>query len=106
MINNVKQYYKDLLKKNGPTLAAVQHNSREAQNKRFEILFNIDKGMKSLIDVGCGLGDIISRIHADNRYGYDISNEVLKAAKFKNKKDINFYCICLCIFLYNLKYKV
>ena len=73
MIKNVKQYYKDLLKKNGPTLAAVQQNSREAQNKRFEILFNIDKGMKSLIDVGCGLGDfgdfLLKKNITENIYG-------------------------------------
>jgi len=94
MINNVKQYYKDLLKKNGPTLAAVQHNSREAQNKRFEILFNIDKGMKSLIDVGCGLGDfgdfLLKKKYYGKYLGLDFVEEFIQIAKEKFIDKSNF----------------
>ena len=45
----------------------------------------------TVVDIGCGLGDIISRVNTNSRYGYDISNKIIKAAIFKNKKDINFH---------------
>ncbi len=36
----------------------------------------------SLIEIGCGLGDILVKAHYDSKYFYDISPEVLSAAKF------------------------
>tara|TARA_Y100001970_G_scaffold51317_1_gene64952 strand:+ start:35177 stop:35803 length:627 start_codon:yes stop_codon:yes gene_type:complete len=44
----------------------------------------------TVLEIGCGLGDILSRVNSQNRYGFDISNRVLKAAKFKNNKKIIF----------------
>lgn len=35
-----------------------------------------------IVEVGCGLGDIIKRIKWDKKAGYDVSANVLKAARF------------------------
>jgi len=67
------------------------HHSRIYKSMVVNMVNNNISASDIVVEIGCGLGDIISRVHADNRYGYDISNEVLKAAMFKNKKDINFY---------------
>lgn len=40
------------------------------------------KGDGYIVEVGCGLGDIIKRIDCNKKIGYDISDNVLKAAKF------------------------
>ena len=39
----------------------------------------------SLIEIGCGLGDILIKAHYDRKYFYDISSEVLNAAAFMQK---------------------
>ncbi len=36
----------------------------------------------TVLEVGCGLGDIISRINARNRYGIDCDENVINAANF------------------------
>jgi SAM-dependent methyltransferase len=40
----------------------------------------------SVVEIGCGLGEIISRIKAPLKYGIDIDNKVLKVAKILNPK--------------------
>lgn len=47
---------------------------------------NIQKSVsyKFGIEVGCGLGDIISNVICENKIGYDIDGRVLKAARFLN----------------------
>ena len=39
----------------------------------------------SLIEIGCGLGDILIKSNYDRKYFYDISSEVLNAAAFMQK---------------------
>ena len=39
----------------------------------------------SLIEIGCGLGDILIKSNYDRKYFYDISTEVLNAAAFMQK---------------------
>jgi SAM-dependent methyltransferase len=36
----------------------------------------------TVVEVGCGLGDIVSRIRAENRYGFDLDARVIRAARF------------------------
>lgn len=45
-----------------------------------------------VVEVGCGLGGIISNIHAVDRYGYDIDEGVIKAARFLHGKKVSFIC--------------
>jgi SAM-dependent methyltransferase len=35
-----------------------------------------------VVEVGCGLGDILSRIHARDRFGLDADDTVVRAARF------------------------
>jgi hypothetical protein len=47
------------------------------------ILFlNKQEARDNYIEIGCGLGDIIRNVKYKNRFGLDIENEVLRAAKF------------------------
>ncbi len=38
-----------------------------------------------VVDIGCGLGEVIRNIKTDNRYGYDLSKEVIECAKTLDK---------------------
>lgn len=43
-----------------------------------------------VIEVGCGLGDLVSRIHARERYGYDIDLGVINAARLLHGRRVTF----------------
>lgn len=45
---------------------------------------------RSVVEVGCGLGSILSRVQAAERYGYDIDEAVIRAARFLRCKKITF----------------
>jgi SAM-dependent methyltransferase len=36
----------------------------------------------TVVEVGCGLGDILSRVNAAERFGFDIDTAVIRAARF------------------------
>lgn len=40
----------------------------------------------SVYEVGCGLGDILRKIHAKTRGGYDLSESAIKCAKYLDQK--------------------
>lgn len=57
------------------------------------ILKNIDSIISTdynccIVEVGCGLGDIISGLYSENAqcYGFDVSLEVIRAARFLHRK--------------------
>lgn len=45
---------------------------------------------KRVVEVGCGLGEIIARIGAPLKVGYDIQKEVIEAARFLYGKRVLF----------------
>lgn len=45
---------------------------------------------KIVVEVGCGLGDLLSRVNAVERFGYDIDLGVVRAARFLHGKKIRF----------------
>ena len=45
---------------------------------------------KTVVEVGCGLGEILIRIKAENIYGLDIDYGVIKAAKFLHGSKVKF----------------
>lgn len=47
-----------------------------------------------VVEIGCGLGDILSRTSARNKVGIDLDLNVIKAARFINRK-ISFICASL-----------
>lgn len=44
----------------------------------------------SVVEVGCGLGDIVSRIDAPNRFGYDTDRGVVRAARLLHGRRLEF----------------
>lgn len=98
MINNLKAYYKNLLEQHGDSPLAVQHINSASQYKRFEILSAIDNNAQSIIDLGCGLGDMYQYLQNNNfdgRYlGLDFLDDFIKLANDKfdssNKKNVDF----------------
>ena len=89
MTNKIKNYYAELFKKHGNSPAAVQHISTEDQYKRFDVLCSDISKNTSIIDVGCGLGDMLSYLRAkgfQGKYlGLDFVNEFIQ----HNKKFFN-----------------
>ena len=81
MTNNLKNYYADLFKKHGNTPAAVQHVSSADQYKRFDVLCADVSKDNSIIDVGCGLGDMLGYLRSkgfEGKYlGLDFVDEFI-----------------------------
>lgn len=97
IIKGVKDYYTDKIKNNGVGAKGVDWNSKESQYLRFDQLCKvINKDQFSLIDYGCGYGELINYI--DSKYsnydylGFDISDEMLAEAKklFENNSNVKF----------------
>jgi hypothetical protein len=45
-----------------------------------------------VVEVGCGLGSILSLVRATTRQGYDVDDGAVRAARMLRSKSINFYC--------------
>ena len=59
----IKTYYEENHKEGRADHEILGWESRQAQRKRFEILvLNVDLEGKSLLDVGCGLGNMLEFI--------------------------------------------
>jgi SAM-dependent methyltransferase len=69
MITDLKKHYQTLLQQHGFSPKSVQHIDRKSQYKRFEILCEIDLNASSIIDVGCGLGDMYQYLQEKNFLG-------------------------------------
>jgi hypothetical protein len=50
-----------------------------------------DLSPESVVEIGSGLGELLFRIKAKKRYGYDVDLGVVRAARFLYGKDISFY---------------
>ena len=59
-MSKIVKHYQSLLKKYGPGPQAVQYTDLKTQNARFEVLSQVDKNLTSVMDFGCGLGDLWS----------------------------------------------
>jgi SAM-dependent methyltransferase len=44
----------------------------------------------SVVEVGCGLGDILSRVSARARYGFDADARVIRAARFLHPRGVHW----------------
>jgi ubiquinone/menaquinone biosynthesis C-methylase UbiE len=88
-----KMHYNSKIKEFGPCYKGVDWGSNTGQQKRFEIICKKIKieNIASIIDYGCGYGEFLTFIK--NRgfrgyyQGYDISNEMIKEAQIKFKKN-------------------
>jgi SAM-dependent methyltransferase len=78
-------YYRDLLAKYGPTYQAVDAGSEYTHGLRLKILSEIIKEAGvTILDVGCGLGDLVNYAGAGGTYrGIDVIPEMIDAARLK-----------------------
>ncbi|MDD4179946.1 MAG: class I SAM-dependent methyltransferase [Candidatus Margulisbacteria bacterium] len=95
-------YFEGLLEKHGANHLALDWNSPESQRLRYKIMkemfvYGKKASGVSVLDVGCGLGDLYGFFKADgilfrnriNYTGYDISPKLVAAAK-KRYPDAKF----------------
>lgn len=80
--------YRRSFKKYGANARALQYPSSKAQEKRFrELIADIDFENKSILDVGCGFGDIIPFISKKTKSfkytGVDLVPEFIEVAEGK-----------------------
>jgi SAM-dependent methyltransferase len=93
---DIKKHYQSLLDKNGISPEALQYTSKSSQYKRFEVLLNIDNNIESLIDVGCGLGDmyqyLMTQNFQGNYLGLDFVEDFVRLSKdiYKNYSKADF----------------
>ena len=93
----IRSYYEPKLKKELSDYAKLGWESPEAQKLRFDaFLDNIDAEGKSLLDVGCGLGNLLEYITEKGlnmRYtGVDILAKMVDCAKGKGLSG-EFHCL-------------
>ncbi len=88
-IKLIQSYYENNMKDSAYDYQVLGWESQEAQEMRFEMLTsNIDLHGKRLLDVGCGLGNLLEHIHKKGlsvEYtGVDVLPEMIERAKRKN----------------------
>lgn len=96
-IDIIKSYYENNMKTASKDFQVLGWESQEAQQTRFDILIsNIELGGKRLLDVGCGLGNLLEYINLKgidiNYTGVDVLPEMISRAKAKNLKG-TFKCV-------------
>ncbi len=93
-LNRLTTFYDQNVKKYNNDIKSVAWGSKESQQKRFEILSQIgDLEGRSLLDVGCGLGDFYGWLrnkYSDVHYtGIDITSSMINMA-LNNYPEIKF----------------
>lgn len=96
----IRSYYEPKMEGHLPDYAKLGWESVQAQRLRFDALLdNIEYNGKSILDVGCGLGNLLEYITEKNfdvRYtGVDILEKMIECAREKN---LNGQFQCLDIF--------
>lgn len=93
MIDNLKSHYQHLLASHGDNPQAVQHTDQASQYARFKILSAIDPQAQSILDVGCGLGDMFGFLrdnHFNGQYlGVDFLSDFIQLAQQKYRRYAN-----------------
>lgn len=93
----IQDYYKECLSSFGPKSAAsLSWSSETAQKIRFKILSELgDLDQKTVLDVGCGLGDLYGYLISHGKKplytSIDLVPEMIKKAKEKYP-DVKFIC--------------
>jgi len=94
---NLLSLYEDRLEKYGNDIKTVGWGSIEDQKLRFDMLFRgIDINNKSILDLGCGLGDLVSYLNnkstEDFQYtGIDLSEKLIEQAISNHpNENVNF----------------
>ena len=94
MNSEIKEHYKQLFLKHGIDPKSVQWSDSTTQMNRFRILSEIDDNLKSIIDVGCGLGDFFTYLKKEKKFsgmylGLDYLPEFVDACKDQFRSENN-----------------
>ena len=93
MSKKIHSIYKDLYLKYGDNIASVKSRNQKQQYVRFKYLINCInfKKNESLLDVGCGLGDLAGYLKKNkiecNYLGIDFVDNFINTASKKYSKD-------------------
>ena len=90
--NTLIAHYQVLLDHYGPGYRAVQWSSIDAQIRRFAVLSEVVEPSASVMDVGCGLGDLLSYLRDERRFvgrylGLDFVPEFIEHASRQHAGD-------------------
>ncbi|WNL16975.1 class I SAM-dependent methyltransferase [Arcobacter cryaerophilus gv. pseudocryaerophilus] len=92
----IKDFFNKKIQEHGPTPEGLGWNGEEAQNIRFKQIIKVitKKSNFTINHLGCGYGalydELVSHNFSNLQYrGYDISDEMIKAAKSKCKENNN-----------------
>lgn len=85
-------HYQTLFHRYGPNYRSVQWSSPDAQIRRFSVLSDFVESTQAIMDVGCGLGDLLGYLrhekHFTGRYlGLDFVPEFIEHARQQNGAD-------------------
>ena len=70
--------------------AGAPYSCRLYKRKVIEIANSLSPHV--IVEVGCGLGDIVSRVRAVERYGLDSDSQVIRAARFLHPSGVRWIC--------------
>lgn len=80
------EIYETLFKKHGYSPLSLHWSNAKNQRNRFDALLGIgDLNHKSVLDIGCGFGDLLSHLKRNgivcNYTGYDVVEDFIKVAR-------------------------
>lgn len=92
--SRINQYFTDRVRTHGMTVRALDWGSEASQVKRFEIISKfIEDTSFSLLDVGCGFGQLADYLQMEGRsveyVGVDLTTETIALAR-KRRPDLDF----------------
>ncbi|HKO90489.1 MAG TPA: class I SAM-dependent methyltransferase, partial [Polyangiaceae bacterium] len=67
----IKAHYQKLFSEHGAGHQAVQWSSRETQHERFQVLSELVRPTDRIIDLGCGLGELLTWLRRERSFGGD-----------------------------------
>lgn len=99
-MNKIVKFYSDKFNKHGNNIKSIGWGNKKDQNLRFEKIFSgIDYDNKTILDVGCGFGDLffyLNKKNKDNNFKYtgvDITPYFANIAKERLKfTNSTVYC--------------
>lgn len=99
-INSINKRYTDRLRVHGNSPLTLGWASKQQQSERFGRFINyFDCDGKTVVDIGCGLGDFASYIYDRGRtpsrfIGVDINQDLLDAASVIHDSEISISFMC------------
>jgi len=89
---SIKAHYQRLFSEHGAGHQAVQWSSRETQQERFSVLSELVGPTDRVIDLGCGLGELLSWLRQERRFtgeylGLDLVPEFIHHARERFASD-------------------